>query len=82
MDSHARADSALVVSTTEPPPGLARWLVLASESHPGRPVAPVDAPGRYPWPVIQTLPETGWFLYGPEQAAFDCTWRSGRFQRT
>ena len=34
---------------------------------------------------IQTLAETGWFvyfrIYGPEQAAFDGTWRPGDFQR-
>jgi hypothetical protein len=35
---------------------------------------------------IQTLPEAGWFvyfrIYGPEQAAFDGTWRPGDFEHT
>ena len=35
---------------------------------------------------IQTLPGTGWFvyfrIYGPEQAAFDGTWRPGDFLRS
>jgi hypothetical protein len=48
MDSHITAEShALVVSMTEPPPGLVRRLVLASESRSGRPPAPVDTPWQY-----------------------------------
>ena len=64
MDSHIRAEShALVVSMTEPPPGLVRRLVLASESRSGRPPAPVDTlavrlrrwPGRRCWSARASL---------------------------
>lgn len=45
------------------------------------PKAPVGQEGRW----IQTTPGKGWFtyfrIYGPEQAAFDGTWRPGDFEQ-
>ncbi|MFC8525864.1 DUF1214 domain-containing protein [Nocardia sp. NPDC057227] len=46
------------------------------------PTPPPDAGNRW----LQTVPGRGWFaylrIYGPEQAAFDGTWRPGDFIRT
>ena len=45
------------------------------------PGAPAGHENRW----IQTLPGVGWFvyfrIYGPEQAAFDKTWKPGDFER-
>ncbi|WP_227985018.1 DUF1214 domain-containing protein [Nocardia spumae] len=45
------------------------------------PTAPAD--GEQHW--IQTLPDTGWFvyfrIYGPEAAAFDHSWKPSDFER-
>jgi hypothetical protein len=44
------------------------------------PTAPASQEGRW----IQTNPGKGWFtyfrIYGPEQAAFDGTWKPGDFE--
>ncbi|MFB7800939.1 DUF1214 domain-containing protein, partial [Isoptericola sp. NPDC056134] len=46
------------------------------------PEAPADTDGRW----LQTLPGRGWFvylrIYGPEQPAFDGTWKPADIQRT
>ena len=64
MDSHTRPEShALAVRTTEPPPGQVRKLVLASASRPGRARRARGCRWPVPWPVIQTLPVTGSFVY-------------------
>jgi hypothetical protein len=45
------------------------------------PAAPAGAEGRW----IKTIPGKGWFayfrVYGPEQAAFDGSWKPGEFER-
>jgi len=44
------------------------------------PTAPADSESRW----IKTLPGRGWFaylrIYGPEQPAFDGTWKPGDFE--
>ena len=45
------------------------------------PIAPAGQEGRW----IKTIPGKGWFayirIYGPEQAAFDGTWKPGDIEK-
>jgi hypothetical protein len=55
-------------------------LGLCRFEGPSLPGSPADNEGRW----IKTTPGRGWFaymrIYGPEQAAFDRSWKPGDFE--